>query len=58
MGFSKFTANDFPTIILDQADKALYYAKQHGRNCLYNYELLIEQGKLKKMEDMSSIELF
>lgn len=58
MGFSKFRINDFPPSILDQADKALYYAKQHGRNCLYNYEALIEQGKLEAPEDNSSVELF
>jgi len=58
MGFSKFRADDFPPSILDQADKALYYAKQHGRNCLYNYEVLIEQGKLTTPEDTSTVELF
>lgn len=58
MGFSKFRADDFPPSILDQADKALYYAKQHGRNCLYNYEKLIEKGKLTAPEDNSSVELF
>jgi len=58
MGFSKFRADDFPPTILDQADKALYYAKQHGRNCLFNYESLIEQGKLTTPEDNSTVELF
>ena len=58
MGFSKFRRDDFPPTILDQADKALYYAKQHGRNCLYNYEVLISEGKLVTPEDNSSIELF
>lgn len=58
MFFSKFRRDDFPTAILDQADKALYYAKQHGRNCLYNYEVLIGEGKLFTPEGNSSIELF
>lgn len=58
MGFSQFSANDFPPSILDQADKALYYAKQHGRNCLYNYEKLVIEGKLSESEDSGSVELF
>ena len=58
MGFSQFNRHDFPPTILDQADKALYYAKQHGRNCLFNYENLIDDGKLVTPEDNSSIELF
>lgn len=58
MGFSQFCVDDFPPSILDQADKALYYAKEHGRNCLYNYEQLIVEGKLNAPQEAGSVELF
>lgn len=58
LGFSQFCIDDFPPSILDQADKALYYAKQHGRNCLYNYEQLIIEGKLTVPQENGSVELF
>lgn len=58
LGFSQFCIDDFPPSILDQADKALYYAKQHGRNCLYNYEQLVLEGKLNQLKENGSVELF
>lgn len=58
LGFSQFCVDDFPPSILDQADKALYYAKEHGRNCLHNYEQLILEGKLSVPQEAGSVELF
>ncbi|NOY84779.1 MAG: GGDEF domain-containing protein [Nitrospirae bacterium] len=58
LGFSKITENDYPQTVLENADKALYYAKEHGRNCAHNYELLIEKGELVEEKEAGSIDLF
>lgn len=47
-----------PKIILDNADKALYYAKENGRDCLYNYEVLLGSGKVHAVIEEGDIELF
>ncbi len=44
---------------LERADKALYYAKNHGRNQVHCYEWLREAGKLDKDQPSSGdVELF
>lgn len=58
LGFAKINDSEFPATILDYADKALYYAKEHGRNCVYNYEELVDQGKLLKSDDSGTVDLF
>jgi len=57
-GFAKIMESDHPKIIFDNADRALYYAKEHGRNCVCNYEDLIEEGKIKVNQEEGDIELF
>lgn len=57
-GFAKISKEDHPKVILDYADKALYYAKEHGRNCLYNFETLLEQGEIELPNIEGDIELF
>jgi diguanylate cyclase (GGDEF)-like protein len=47
IGYAQINSDDFPVTILDKADKALYFAKQHGRNLVCCYENLISQGKLQ-----------
>ncbi len=49
---------DLPGTIIDRADQALYYVKEHGRNQIAFHEQLIEQGKLKNKQVESDIELF
>lgn len=57
-GFAKITQQDHPKNILDNADKALYFAKEHGRDCLHNYEQLVAQGKIVQVNNEGDIELF
>lgn len=59
IGFAKITENDYPPVILEYADKALYYAKEHGRNSVYSYESLVKKGKLvEEKEKVGSVDLF
>lgn len=58
IGFAKITENDYPATIIDYADKALYYAKDHGRNCVYNYDTLFEQGILDNPSSLGEIDIF
>lgn len=57
-GFAKVTKQEHPKTILDNADKALYYAKENGRNCIHNYENLVECGKINVVIEEGDIELF
>jgi len=59
IGFAKIEYEDSPLNILNQADKALYYAKNSGRNQVLNYEDLVREGSIEHKEYTSGeIELF
>ncbi|WP_158119028.1 GGDEF domain-containing protein [Vibrio metoecus] len=45
-GFCSLRPGDYLPTILDHADKALYYAKEHGRNQVHCYENLCDEGKI------------
>lgn len=57
-GYVKITTGDFPLTIVNKADKALYYAKEHGRNCLFDYDFLIAAGELESDDEEDSEEGF
>jgi diguanylate cyclase (GGDEF)-like protein len=57
IGYANIGENDYPEIVLDRADKALYFAKQNGRNCLHGYEALAASGALAPTS-AGSIDLF
>jgi diguanylate cyclase (GGDEF)-like protein len=50
IGFSKITQEDYPSDVLNFADKALYYAKNNGRNQVCNYHDLIQRGLIEPVE--------
>jgi len=58
IGYAKIEENDYPVTILDYADKALYYSKEHGRNCINSYEQLVASGEIERPEVTGSIDLF
>jgi diguanylate cyclase (GGDEF)-like protein len=59
VGFTRIGLYDTPSIILDDADEALYFAKENGRNRVCCYEELIDAGKLVKRQVMhTDVELF
>jgi diguanylate cyclase (GGDEF)-like protein len=59
IGFTRIRLGDTPSFILDSADEALYWAKEHGRNQCHAYEALVAAGQLQPAAPAeSSIELF
>ena len=58
IGYAGVGRHDYPASALDRADKALYFAKQHGRNGTYGYENLSTRGLLGRGMAAGSIDLF
>lgn len=59
-GFTQIISAVTPAMLLECADQALYYAKEHGRNQVCYYEELVAAGFLESRQDKSGgdIELF
>jgi diguanylate cyclase (GGDEF)-like protein len=58
VGCSRMALNVLPNTVLERADEALYYAKDHGRNQICFYEELIENGLLSDSTIQGEVELF
>ncbi|WP_438970362.1 GGDEF domain-containing protein [Methylophaga sp.] len=60
VGFVEVTNQESPTDVIGEADEALYYAKDNGRNQVQSYHELIEQGKINMAVHVASgeVELF
>ncbi|NBX21327.1 MAG: GGDEF domain-containing protein [Betaproteobacteria bacterium] len=59
MGVSVLSPNDTPSSAFGRADKAVYYAKEHGRNQVCNYQTLVAEGKLvEQVVDEMDVDLF
>lgn len=57
VGFAS-TVRGAPVEILGQADQALYYAKEHGRNQVHFYDELVAEGHLVRKVSNDDVELF
>jgi len=58
IGYVRIQSDDVATAVLGQADAALYWAKNHGRNRVCSYEALVEAGELAVGNEEGSAELF
>jgi diguanylate cyclase (GGDEF)-like protein len=58
VGYTRASMGEYPETVIDRADKALYYAKAHGRNRTHGYEDLVGQGALAAEAVSGSIDLF
>lgn len=50
IGYIYFQQKENPMRLLDKADRALYYAKEHGRNQIASYHHLLQQGHIEKID--------
>ena len=59
IGFSEVRPGDTPSGAFERADKAVYHAKEHGRNQVCSHAALIAQGKLtEQAANVGDVELF
>lgn len=58
VGFVGVSVHDYPATVYDRADKALYFAKNNGRDRVACYERLVEQGVLGAAASVGSVDLF
>jgi diguanylate cyclase (GGDEF)-like protein len=58
-GYARLRNDDTPGAAFDRADKAVYYAKAHGRNQVVSYQALVESGELvEEVEVIKDIDFF
>lgn len=59
IGFSVLKENDTPGGAFGRADKAVYYAKEHGRNQVCSYQELVLAGELvEQTSEAMDVDLF
>ena len=59
VGYTVIADQGLPPHVFEEADKALYYAKDHGRNQVCDYSALVGRGEITPDEHGSgSVELF
>jgi len=58
IGFTAVRGDDNPNTAFERADKAVYWAKSHGRNQVAEHADLVARGELTELQKAGDIELF
>jgi diguanylate cyclase (GGDEF)-like protein len=58
IGFTEVRAGDTPSAAFERADRAVYYAKQNGRNQVQDQAALVAAGLLEDQQHEGGVELF
>ena len=59
VGFVRIDSNDKPSVVIGNADRALYYAKEQGRDQIRSFEQLVSEGQLPfESPSLSKTKLF
>jgi GGDEF domain-containing protein len=58
IGFTDVRTGDNPSMAFERADKAVYWAKGHGRNQVAEHAALVARGELFEGQKTGDVELF
>jgi PleD family two-component response regulator len=58
VGYTLIRGTDLPAAAFERADRAVYFAKQQGRNQVRCFETLVESGALEAPDRIGEVELF
>lgn len=58
VGYTELRSGDTPTSAFERADKAVYHAKQNGRNKVESHQALVDRGVFAEDRRESDVELF
>ena len=58
IGYTDVRPGDTPQAAFERADRAVYYAKENGRNQVHSHATLVDSGHLESGDNISDVELF